>query len=625
MRTGTGRWRPFRNLFRMRMHNRLMLYNTLIFLIVAYSLAYISTQYALKLSRVSQLQQSRDVLHTLYNYYDIKQDEFLNLLFPLYEVQQNYSAMSRLLESSSDSDYENDPFYKREIVGLAQSIAIRDPDVEAVLLRKSLTGAQYVYNSRSRTLSLVPDDYPFFAKLGLKGVGRTLFGTTAIASGSSSVSDIPVYGIAGTLGTANIRQNAGQILIAYNAQALQRIYESSRDKTLGRFVIATEDGELVYDSENRYGQAGVFEMEALKSGATHIILSGKRYYVQSIKANNRNYIAANFVPQELLDRNAAHLPYLIFGAVTAMALACALLYSLAGSLAFRRVRELIGAMKVVGSNNLSYRIPLRARTDEFEELAKRFNSMCDELEHRINREYASEIRKKNAELKALQAGLNPHFLYNTLETIRIKALDDGNADVAEMVVLLANLYRGIVRDNTFIPVRKEIGMCGMYVELFALRYASRFDFEMDIDPRAMEYGIPKNLLQPVIENYFVHGIREQGDNNRFAIRGFVREGDLYFHFEDNGKGLDPERLREVRGGLESSVPVARSSYGLYSANERIQLVYGNDYGIRMDSEPNRRTRVIVRIPAMTCGELNASFNAFEHAAGIPRERSRALF
>ncbi|MFB9277139.1 sensor histidine kinase [Cohnella cellulosilytica] len=604
MGTGSGRWRQSRRLFRMRLHNRLMLYNTLIFLLVAYSLAYVSTQYALKLNRVTQLQQSRDVLHSLYNYYDIKQDEFLNLLFPLYEVQENYASMSRLLESSSDFDYENDPFNKQEIVGLAQSIATRDPDIAAVLLRKNLTGAQYVYNSRSRTLSLVPDSYPFFNKLRFKGAGRTLFGTTTIDGGSSSISDLQLYGIAGTLGTADIRLNAGQILIAYSTQALQRIYQGSSDKTLGRFVIVTEDGELVYDSEGRYGQGGFSELETLKSGADKVTLAGKRYYVQTVKSGNRNYIAANFVPRELLDRNGSHLPYLIFGAVTAMALVCALLYSLAGSLAFRRVRELIRAMKVVGSNNLSYRIPLRARTDEFEELAKRFNGMCDDLQERINREYASEIRKKNAELKALQAGLNPHFLYNTLEAIRIKAFDDGNANIAEMIVLLANLYRSIVRDNTFIPIRKEIGMCSMYVEIFALRHASRFDFEVDVDPRAMEYGIPKNLLQPVIENYFVHGIREQSDNNRFVIRGFMEEGDIYFHIEDNGKGLHPDRLQEVRSGLESSGPVHKSSYGLYSAHERIQLVYGSDYGIRMESEANRLTRVIVRIPAMTCGQLN---------------------
>lgn len=618
----TGRLHKLRNSFRMRFHYRLMLYNTLIFLIVAYSLAFVAAHYAMKLNKVTQLQQSRDVLNSLNNYYVGKNDNFLSLLFPLYEIQKNYTVMSRLMETSSELDYENDPFVKQEIVSLLQSIAVRDPDIVSVLLRKNLTGAQYVYNSQSRTLSLVTHDHPFFTELVHKKLGRSLYGTRLIDSGLSNSSAIQVYGIAGTLGTAGIRQNAGQILITYNTQAMQRIYESSSGKTLGRFVIATEDGELVYDSENRYGQDIPPDMGKWKPGENTITIEGERYFVQVIKSTNRNYVAANIVPKKLVDQNGSHLLYLILGAVTAMALLCALLYSLAGSLAFRRVRELIRAMKFVGSNNLSYRIPLKGKADEFEELAKRFNFMCDELQDTINREYFSQIRKKNAELKALQAGLNPHFLYNTLEAIRIKAFDDGNERVAEMIVLLAGLYRNIVRDNTFILIRRELSICDMYINIFSLRYASQLEFEIDVSPQMMEYGIPKNLLQPIIENYFVHGIREKDENNRFVIQGCMEDGDLLFRIEDNGKGMGPERLEEVRRSLESSVPVNRSSYGLYSAHERIQLVYGKSYGIQIESEANIQTRVTVRIPMMSCEELNASINTVEPGADIPREISR---
>ena len=152
--------------------------------------------------------------------------------------------------------------------------------------------------------------------------------------------------------------------------------------------------------------------------------------------------------------------------------------------------------------------------------------MCEELQDVINRGYVSEIKKKNAELKALQAGINPHFLYNTLEAIRIKAYDDGNGEVADMIVLMANLYRGIVRSDTFIPIGKEINICRMYLRIISMRYADKLDCEITMDPQIMEYGIPKNLLPPIIENYFEHGIREGSLDNRYTIRGNLQDGNI---------------------------------------------------------------------------------------------------
>lgn len=125
---------------------------------------------------------------------------------------------------------------------------------------------------------------------------------------------------------------------------------------------------------------------------------------------------------------------LVYGAFTLMAIICAALYMLGGHFISRRVKELELAMKLVGSNNLSYRIPILKRYDEFEVIAVKFNEMCDKLQKTIEHEYIGEIKKKNAELGSLQAGINPHFLYKTLEVIRVRAIDTGNEDVAKMIV-----------------------------------------------------------------------------------------------------------------------------------------------------------------------------------------------
>lgn len=589
-----------RNLFQKRFYNRLMLYNTLIFVVVAYLFAFIASDYALRLDRVKQIQLDRDALNTLCDYYDRKHDEFYNLVLAIYEEQSNYEAISALLQSESDQPYEDEPYIKRDLTNVMHNITIRDSDIETVMIYKNLTNALYVYNDKSRSVEVAGPEYPFFEQLKEKTAGRRIYGTRTIRTGSRTVS---VHGIAGTLGIGNIRKPMGNFLITYNVQTMGRLLQAYTGKIKGRFIVATIDGELIFDSDSQYEKGPLPYMDKLLSGKETAVIGSEPCYIQTITRLNRNYIGVHILPEKDVLVNKSDYPFFIFVIFTIMAFVCAFLYFTAGSMISRRVRTLEKAMKSIGSNNLSYRIPLNGRHDEFEEISSRFNDMCDELQATINREYITEIRKKNAELNALQAGINPHFLYNTLEAIRIKAYDDGNRDVAEMIVHLANLYRSIVRDRTFIPIRKEISLCRIYINIFSLRYASRFYYEVDIEPRIFEYGIPKNLLQPIVENYFVYGIRKDCEDNRFVIRGWMREGDICFSFEDNGYGISKSRLEEIRTRLLTLQHKENSGYGLSNVHERIKLVYGEEYGLSVESDEDCMTRVNIRIKAVTCDEL----------------------
>ena len=175
-----------------------------------------------------------------------------------------------------------------------------------------------------------------------------------------------------------------------------------------------------------------------------------------------------------------------------------------------------------------------------------------------------------------------------------------------MIVDLANLYRAIVKNCTIIPIRNEINICDIYVDIFSYCYENSLDYEMNIDPQIMKFGIPKNLLQPIIENYFVHGIKNDGYDNRFVIRGFLTKEDICFVFEDNGQGMSKEQLDEIKTNIEAVKPEAEAGYGLMNVQKRIWLIYGEPYGITLESEENSMTRITVRIKAMTCDELEAS-------------------
>lgn len=601
----------------LRFHSRLMVYNTLIFLVVSYVIAFIAFRYVVKVDTMKELQQSRDALNTIFNYYNQKNNEFVNFVLPMYVTPNNYGAIHHLLEAKSDQIYDKDPYAKQHIVQVMRNITNRDADIVAILVRKNLTDAQFVYVKESNTFERVPSNYPFIEQLKNKKSGRAFFGTRMIDGGYSTPT--PVYGIAGTFNTRNpVQFDAGQFMIAFQTESINEALQAYYEKTLGQFVIVSRNGEIIYDSSMRYGKSKFLHMDVLLSGKNSATINGKPYYIQEI--STPNYIAANLVPKDELNQTSMVLPISIFGGVTAVAILCAVLYFIAGTLASRRIKELIRAMTLVGSSNLSYRIPVERRNDEFDELANRYNIMCDELSEMIQREYIGEIEKKNAELKALQSTISPHFLYNTLEAIRVKAIDDGNVDVSEMIMLLARLYRSVVRDDTFIPLQRELSLCNMYTNIFSLRYDTHLDYEINVAPELMKYGVPKNLLQPLIENYFVHGIRDHFEDNQLTIIGTIQDNDIQIIFEDNGRGLDCIRLNEVNALLNGNreTNMVQRGYGLMNVRARIQLVYGESYGLTIESEENKGTRVTVRLQAKMCDELETRFRQASNYRGSRR-------
>lgn len=583
-----------------RFYNRLMLYNTVIFIVVIYLFAFILSYYAVQLDRMKQIQQNMDVLKTLSDYYESKLDEFYNHVLAIYGDQSNYQTVSKLLEAKDDQPYESDAFAKLDLSNVMKSVIENDNDIVQLLIYKNLTNSLYVYSSQSRTFERVGSENQYYTTLKDKVFGRNIYGAEPVNLGLQTVK---AYGIAGTLSSQNIRQGAGSLLILYNVQSMNRILQSYAGNYQGRFFLVSKAGEVIFDSAGQYAKGAFPYLGVVLSGKGNATVGNEKVIIQTDSNSNPNFIGVLMLPEKDMIGYKSGFTIFIFTIFTVMAVICTFIYLLSGSITSRRVGALKSAMKRIGTNNLSYRIKLRGGNDEFEEIATRFNEMCDELQVTIDREYVNEIKKKNAELGALQAGINPHFLYNTLEAIRVRAYDDGNNEVAEMIVNLANLYRSVVHDMTFIPIHKEINVCKLYLAIFSLRYNCGLDFDIDVEPGVMDCGIPKNLLQPIVENYFVHGIHDSREDNRLVIEGRMQGADIVFRFEDNGRGMDGARLREIRDRLLEEEQAGESSYGLANVHQRIRLVYGERYGLWIDSQEEVRTEVRIRIKAMSPEEL----------------------
>jgi two-component system sensor histidine kinase YesM len=221
--------------------------------------------------------------------------------------------------------------------------------------------------------------------------------------------------------------------------------------------------------------------------------------------------------------------------------------------------------------------------------------MLDDLNLYIDRVYKAEIKQKHTELAALQARINPHFLYNTLEVIRMRAISQGAQDVGEMIYSLSALFRTFVQQKTIYLLKDELEACRLYLELFRIRYKDKFSYEIECDLMLGGKQVLQMSLQPIIENYIVHGLRTDRTDNRIHIRALSSAKGIHVRIEDNGHGITPDRLEEIRLEISPDAPEGES-FGLRSVNERLKLLYGDEYGIELESQPEVGTIINVWLP-----------------------------
>jgi len=272
-----------------------------------------------------------------------------------------------------------------------------------------------------------------------------------------------------------------------------------------------------------------------------------------------------------------------------------------------RVRQLVSTMGKV-KQGLFIRAPERDSGDEISQLTRSFNLMVAGLERSIEDNYVTglslkdaELKKREAELYALQSQINPHFLFNTLESIRMKLIaSDDPREASDMVLNLSKILRKSLNwHGNIVSVREEVELVRCYVEIQKYRFRNKITDELDVPDELAEMSIPKLIIQPIVENAIKHGIENKKGSGNIALR-IRRQGDrVRIAIEDDGVGIDEQRLAAIRRSLtmKDAIRVEGRSIGLRNVHERIVLQYGKDYGLSIESGVNKGTTVVLEIPA----------------------------
>ena len=365
-------------------------------------------------------------------------------------------------------------------------------------------------------------------------------------------------------------------------------------------IVASSDNSLTATYRLPYGET----ISAIGNPNTFITKSiqGVDFYLGYYEITNTNWILVSVLPAAPIVQKGNQL-VVMFVLVYLVILALAFLLALALSKSIsNRISSLANQMRSVRSGSGR---PLRMDDpgghDEIEDLIDTYNYMSDEIGSLMDKQEQSAKEMRTSEFKALQAQINPHFLYNSLDMINWLAKSKQTEEVTTAVQALSKFYKlTLSKKDNMGTVDKEIEHVSLYVQLQNMRYQDKIHLFVDVPDEMLSLPIPKLVFQPIVENSIQHGIFERPDKEgNIVLTGWQEEDDMVFLLSDNGIGMTPAKVADIlTGHSEAADPNAKgSNIGVYNTHHRLKLLYGNEYGLTYTSAEGIGTEVEIRLPA----------------------------
>jgi two-component system sensor histidine kinase YesM len=393
----------------------------------------------------------------------------------------------------------------------------------------------------------------------------------------------------------------GYIALDVNAKSLYDIIADIDLTKSGRIFLVNEEGRiLATESETLSGELldepyrnFLGENEAFYNN----VRVGNTYYsVYNSGAISNGWYMVLAIPRDYYMRDITKLKNVIIPITLMTAFLTALLSILVSRGITRPIRFLSGAMENFGQGNFDINCQVDSE-DEIGRLSHTFNQMVMDMNSLVNTVYEQKVMKQEAQMKSLQMQINPHFLYNTLDTInwmaRIRHVDE----IGDMVAALSNMMRYSLEKKSFVRLGEEVKSLKDYIAIQNYRYRDKMVAEIEIDESLMSLYIPRLLIQPILENAIVHGIEEKLDKGHILVAARRENEDLYIQIMDDGVGMTEETMSHILREDYSMKKSGHTSIGVVNVNRRIQMIYGKDYGLLVQSVLGAGTKITIHIPA----------------------------
>ena len=363
--------------------------------------------------------------------------------------------------------------------------------------------------------------------------------------------------------------------------------------------ITDQDGKLVFEESRFSGKNQNYDLtyseflEQRDRGSTD-------YIILCEQSNTTGWTVWLYQPVGLAGE--AMRPIGVMAGVTILIciFAAVLAYFITSGMVSSRIERLTHFMQEVQEGSMDMQMESDDR-DEIGMLYRGFGSMMKRIRTLINEVYLSKITQKEAELKALQAQINPHFLYNTLSLINWKALAAGEEDISRMTLALSTFYRtALNRGRNVLQVETELSNTRAYLEIQSMLHDGDFDYEIEAQTEILQCESLNLILQPLVENAIHHGIEEKTDGRgKITVRGWKEDNCVWFMVEDNGVGMEQEVADKI-------LTMESKGYGVRNVDERIRLCYGEKYAMKIESVVGKGTKMTIHFPARRLTDIQKS-------------------
>lgn len=406
---------------------------------------------------------------------------------------------------------------------------------------------------------------------------------------------------------AGSRKSRGVIIINTKVDKLVTLYQDINITPNSNILLVDENDSIITsnaknDIGKRVAELPQFYNTDFNKPFNETKINNESYYINIAASEYSKWKVVSVIPKSELLAEVVKVRYIINTTLLILIFISIFVSVIISTGITRPILKLKNVMKVVEKGNLE--VTAEVPKGEIGELAVTFNKMISETRNLIKRIHQEENQKKNAELAALQAQISPHFLYNTLNTIRWMANIQGSKGIANSLTSLIEMLTFAAKvKSDYIPIGEEIQQLKYYLNILNLRYFDKFEIIFEVEDEILEYTTLKYLLQPIVENAILHGFENIEGNDCITIKIAKINDKIVYNIIDNGKGIEQSRIAEIFSPDFSLSHKKFNKIGIYNVNERIKLTFGAQYGIEIHSEINKYTNIHIEIPAIKFKEV----------------------
>ena len=541
--------------------------------------------YSAEIVLKQSLEQTREIVEQ----FSISLDNYMGLMRNKMEILADSPTIQEELNTHQDKeDIKNDSFYSRNkrirriMLQIYSSVTMNDVEI-------------YGINETNHYLSLWSKKYEIPDKDILFENANLSKGRSVLVNNINDADTIQMIKMVKDLQTYKP--------IGYIRFGLKRNYIEKMAKNIN----FGSDGGIVIFDENLNKISGIAHDSVLSkllkekpSIGNFSYSEGKNEYTAvHIHSDSTGWTTVGVIPLRYINKDLAGIQYLtviiivltiIIGVTVSVIIAQSLILPLENT---------VNALEKFSRGDFAVRLK-ENRCDEIGKLNRIFNKAIKEINELMQKVTQSEILNKEMEFKTLQSQMNPHFLYNTLDTINWLAFKEKQTEICNLVAAISSLIRASISNKkSIITIEQELDYVKNYIYIQHIRYKDRFDIIYDIDESLLKQAVPKLIIQPIVENAIIHGIENSKNKNLLYISVKRENGCIIIIVKDTGIGMTDEKVSELLKeplNAEGDEQKAHTNLGLYAVHKRIQLMYGDLYGLTVHSQAGEGTTVTLHIP-----------------------------